>query len=108
MTLKILQAELFVGALRGIGMAITICLMFHAKAPCQNLSLHFWSHIALKMPYAKQSHLGGDADTMACIAGSIAEAFYRGVPDSIAAEVHGLLEEDLLDVLKCFSSTFEV
>jgi ADP-ribosylglycohydrolase len=27
--------------------------------------------------------LGGDADTMACIAGAIAEAFYGGVPDHI-------------------------
>lgn len=29
--------------------------------------------------------LGGDADTMACIAGGIAEAFYGGVPDAIRA-----------------------
>ena len=27
--------------------------------------------------------LGGDADTMACIAGGIAEAFYREIPQSI-------------------------
>jgi ADP-ribosylglycohydrolase len=31
--------------------------------------------------------LGGDADTMACIAGSIAEAFYGGVPVEIELEV---------------------
>jgi len=31
--------------------------------------------------------LGGDSDTLACIAGSIAEAFYGGVPDPIRAEV---------------------
>jgi ADP-ribosylglycohydrolase len=31
--------------------------------------------------------LGGDSDTLACIAGSIAEAYYGGVPDAIQAEV---------------------
>lgn len=31
--------------------------------------------------------LGGDADTMACIAGSIAEAYYGGVPVEVEAEV---------------------
>ena len=33
--------------------------------------------------------LGGDADTLACIAGGIAEAYYGGVPDAIRAEVKG-------------------
>lgn len=37
--------------------------------------------------------LGGDADTMAAIAGSIAEAFYGGVPDAIATEVMGRLDD---------------
>ena len=31
--------------------------------------------------------LGGDSDTLACITGSIAEAFYGGVPDTIANRV---------------------
>jgi ADP-ribosylglycohydrolase len=31
--------------------------------------------------------LGGDADTMACIAGAIAEAFYGGVPPQIAEPI---------------------
>ena len=35
--------------------------------------------------------LGGDADTMACIAGGIAEAFYGGVPDKIATSARELL-----------------
>ncbi|PYM05846.1 MAG: hypothetical protein DMD82_10145, partial [Candidatus Rokuibacteriota bacterium] len=40
--------------------------------------------------------LGGDADTMACVAGAIAEAHYGSVPDEIAATVRGLLSADLL------------
>jgi len=46
--------------------------------------------------------LGGDADTMACIAGAIAEAFYGGVPDKIAAETRARLDAGLLDVVDRF------
>ena len=47
--------------------------------------------------------LGGDADTIACITGSIAEAFY-GVPEAIAAEGRNRLPEDLLAVLERFDA----
>ena len=43
--------------------------------------------------------LGGDADTMACIAGGIAEAFYGGVPDKIAASAKELLPAEFIDIL---------
>jgi ADP-ribosylglycohydrolase len=45
--------------------------------------------------------LGGDADTMAAIAGSIAEAYY-GVPEEIVAEVRKRLPADLMDVVEQF------
>ena len=45
--------------------------------------------------------LGGDCDTLTCIAGSIAEAFY-GVPADLEAECKSRLPEDMLDVLKRF------
>ena len=41
--------------------------------------------------------LGGDADTQAAIAGSIAEAFYGGVPESIATEALARLDEALYE-----------
>jgi ADP-ribosylglycohydrolase len=47
--------------------------------------------------------LGGDADTMACIAGGIAQAFYGQVPGAIAGAVRRKLPEDLRDVLDRFS-----
>ncbi len=47
--------------------------------------------------------LGGDTDTVACITGSIAEAFY-GVPEEIAAEGRRRLPADLLDVLDRFQA----
>jgi ADP-ribosylglycohydrolase len=52
--------------------------------------------------------LGGDADTMACIAGGGAEAFYGTVPEAIACEVRGRLPEAFLDVLGRFEGRFGV
>lgn len=45
--------------------------------------------------------LGGDCDTLTCIAGSIAEAFY-GVPEELKAQCRKRLPEDLLEVLQRF------
>ena len=45
--------------------------------------------------------LGGDCDTLTCIAGSIAEAFY-GVPAILAAECKSRLPEDMLYILGRF------
>jgi len=47
--------------------------------------------------------LGGDTDTLACIAGSVAEALY-GLPDDIAETARGHLTEDLRDVLDRFEA----
>ena len=45
--------------------------------------------------------LGGDCDTLTCIAGGIAEAYY-GVPDALKQECRARLAEDMLDVLDRF------
>ena len=42
--------------------------------------------------------LGGDCDTLTCIAGSIAEAFY-GIPDEMITECRNRLPKDILAVL---------
>jgi len=47
--------------------------------------------------------LGGDCDTLTCIAGSIAEGFY-GVPEKLKQECCNRLPEQLLDVLQRFDS----
>ena len=46
--------------------------------------------------------LGGDADTMACIAGAIAEAFYGGVPDHIRVGALDRLDDPLRGVVNEF------
>lgn len=50
--------------------------------------------------------LGGDADTMACIAGGIAEAYYGGVPDDIHAKTLALLDDHLRGVAKAFADRY--
>jgi ADP-ribosylglycohydrolase len=50
--------------------------------------------------------LGGDADTMACIAGGIAQAFYGAVPGQIAREVRSRLPGGFLDVLDRFENRY--
>jgi ADP-ribosylglycohydrolase len=50
--------------------------------------------------------LGGDSDTLACITGGIAEAFYGGVPDAISAKVEELLPPDLWEVTRAFSAKY--
>ena len=50
--------------------------------------------------------LGGDADTMACIAGAIAEPFYGGIPPEIEREVMTRLYDRLVDVMTAFRKRF--
>lgn len=51
--------------------------------------------------------LGGDADTIACIAGGIAEAYYGGVPDTIGKSAFEILDTHLASVVREFSGRFE-
>lgn len=50
--------------------------------------------------------LGGDSDTLACITGGIAQAFYGGVPDLIAAKVFSILDEPLGRVTRQFMDKY--
>jgi len=50
--------------------------------------------------------LGGDADTLACIAGGIAGAFYGGVPEEIAEPAMARLDDRLRDVVQRFSDKY--
>lgn len=50
--------------------------------------------------------LGGDGDTQAAIAGGIAEAFYRQVPQTIVLEVRQRLPQNFIDVVEAFGQAF--
>lgn len=50
--------------------------------------------------------LGGDSDTQAAIAGGIAHAYYRGVPESIEERVRRRLPAEFLEVIDDFERAF--
>jgi len=50
--------------------------------------------------------LGGDADTMACIAGGIAQAYYNKIPPDIVQRVKEKLTADLLAVVERFQEKY--
>ncbi|MCF8232693.1 MAG: ADP-ribosylglycohydrolase family protein [Bacteroidales bacterium] len=52
--------------------------------------------------------LGGDSDTLACMTGGIAEAFYREIPKNIIKEVKSRLTEDLWASTKDFYKSFGI
>ena len=50
--------------------------------------------------------LGGDADTLACITGGIAEAYYGGVPQELEKHTMALLDDHLVTVVERFRERF--
>ena len=47
--------------------------------------------------------LGGDSDTIACIAGGIAQAFYKEIPSKIISKARNLLPEEFLTIIDEFN-----
>ena len=47
--------------------------------------------------------IGGDSDTIACITGGIAEAFYNEVPENIIKNVLSILPEEMKKIIEAFS-----
>lgn len=52
--------------------------------------------------------LCGDADTQACMAGGIAQAFYKTIPTEIMAETINRLDDRMIDILIKFTDKFHV
>lgn len=50
--------------------------------------------------------LGGDTDTLACITGGIAQAFYGGVPLPIEKKVYAILDERLAQITRLFMKRY--
>lgn len=50
--------------------------------------------------------LGGDSDTLACITGGIAEAWYGSVPDEIRQQVMQMLPRDLATIVTAFQERY--
>jgi ADP-ribosylglycohydrolase len=54
----------------------------------------------------KAVSLGGDSDTLACMAGGIAQAYYGRIADCIVREVRQILDEDLLTIVDEFNNRY--
>lgn len=47
--------------------------------------------------------LGGDADTLTCITGGIAEAFYKTIPAGMRSDILKMIPQEFKDILDAFS-----
>jgi len=56
----------------------------------------------------KAISLGGDADTLACITGGVAEAYYGGVPPHIAGPAWAALDDRLRGVVTAFRTRYRI
>ena len=54
----------------------------------------------------KAISLGGDSDTLACMAGGIAHAFFGGVPEPITSRVYEVLDDQLGNMTRKFTEAF--
>ena len=50
--------------------------------------------------------IGGDSDTIACMAGGIAQAYYREMPENLVSFVRSKLTPEMLEVLDAFEEKF--
>ena len=50
--------------------------------------------------------IGGDSDTIACMAGGVAQASYGGVPEAITRRVYEILDDHLGDMAREFAGAF--
>ena len=51
--------------------------------------------------------IGGDSDTIACITGGIAEAYYKAIPEYIIENVFNILPENLIEIIEEFSTRYK-
>ena len=59
--------------------------------------------------FTEETYFTGDSDTIACITGGIAEAFYQTIPQHITTMVSVILGPDiLLDTVMPFSKKYRV
>lgn len=66
----------------------------------------FWDSTDFENAIRLAVSLGGDCDTLTCITGGIAQAFYGGVPSEIAEKSLSILDEQLRAVMVEFMNKY--
>lgn len=78
--------------------------VYHWESSCQGTvpeaMVAFFDSTDFESAIRLAVSLGGDSDTLACITGGIAEAFYKEIPDPIATAIWSLLPDDFKAILK--------
>ena len=82
------------------------------EASCQKTVpeaiIAFLDSISFEDAIRKSISLGGDADTIACITGGIAQAFYKTIPRYMAQKALETLPKIFLRIIKEFNSKYRV
>lgn len=88
----------------------TIKQYYSCNVPCQEsvppAIICFLESTSFEDAIRNAISVGGDSDTIACITGSIAEAFYQDIPDEIAQQVQQRLDNHLKSIIEQFKYKF--
>jgi ADP-ribosylglycohydrolase len=68
--------------------------------------ISFLESVDMEDAIRKAVSLGGDSDTLACITGGIAHAFYKHIPDEIVSEVKARLPNEFLQIIDEFNQRY--
>jgi ADP-ribosylglycohydrolase len=83
---------------------------YHFDVSCQGSVpesiIAFLESASVEDAIRKAVSLGGDSDTMACIAGGIAEAYYQDVPAPMVNEVRNRLPDEFLTIIDEFDRCY--
>jgi ADP-ribosylglycohydrolase len=89
-----------------------ICPRYHFDETCQGsvpeAIIAFLESTSYEDAVRKAVSLGGDSDTLACMAGGIAQAYYGEIPDFIVQEVRDRLNPEFLEIIDQFNKRYPI
>lgn len=68
----------------------------------------FFASLSMEDAIRKAVSLGGDSDTQACIAGGIAQAFFKDIPKRLISEVVDYLPKDMRRIINHFNQKYNI
>ena len=86
---------------RAIGVVILIVYLLGFLITIENTIINSLTQMGVAdLMISLAVSLGGDSDTLACITGGIAEAFYKAIPQPIVEQIWQRLPDDFKVVLR--------
>lgn len=84
-----------------------MCLTAEPLIPYRRLWRHFES-VSYEDAIRKAVSIGGDSDTIACITGGIAQAYYKRIPEELYYNGLRFLDSGLIRVLREFEEIYKI